>query len=283
MSNTDDPSPAPPSTQPGPDVLTERTLAGIFVHVIGLFTGAIGPGIVYLLSDHEFTRDNARTAINWQLFYFVSFVAVLALFFVAVALDFVLPDFVVVTVLLVVFALFFVVMLLTILNLVFPLVATGKAIFGTAWEYPIAPDFFDLDAERLRVDLNWWRFVAAYALLAPVLFVQLLGAYAFGPPETGAGFGAFFLTLVVTLFVSFVAYVSLYKDVQDCCEAGRPCPNWIPYLGAPAGAYAVVYLGSLFVLRSDNPSGDAIYGYLVVLWAASVAYLYRRREGFSSA
>src|SRR6056297_2971170 len=56
------------SSEPGPELLTERSLLGIFVHLVGFTTGIIGPGVIYFLSKDNFTRENARNALNWQLF-----------------------------------------------------------------------------------------------------------------------------------------------------------------------------------------------------------------------
>lgn len=138
--------------QPGPALLNERPLLGIFVHLFAMITGLFGlgfviPGILYSVSDHEFTRENARNAFNWHLFYFAFQVTLLAFALVFVlgadALEGYVPD----PLFLVPFALIFVGITLSfvlfVLTGVFGLVATGKAIFGDAWEYPIAPDIVD--------------------------------------------------------------------------------------------------------------------------------------------
>ena len=133
-----------PSTEPGPAVLEERSLLGIFVHLIMLLPfGFVAVGLAYLLSDHEFTRQNARNAINWTAFVLLSFLGGVALFFVVaeltdrIALPGVVEFALVVPALVVLLA----VMAISLLALLFPLVATAKAIFGSAWEYPFAPDF----------------------------------------------------------------------------------------------------------------------------------------------
>lgn len=45
----------------------ERTIGGILVHPLALFTFFVGPAIVYAVSDNEFTRENARRALNWHV------------------------------------------------------------------------------------------------------------------------------------------------------------------------------------------------------------------------
>ena len=139
---------AHPAGEPGPRLLQERTLLGIFVHLLGLPFGALATGVVYLVTDHEFTEQNARNATNWHLFVFSLWVAVFGLFGVAAVLDLVAPDIVLLPLLLVLVALVFAAALLVLATFVFILVATGKAIFGTAWEYPLAPDLVAWLGER---------------------------------------------------------------------------------------------------------------------------------------
>jgi len=63
---------SPPDSPDGPELLAERSVLGVFIHPITLLTGFFGIGImlaavVYLLSSHQFTRANARNALNWHL------------------------------------------------------------------------------------------------------------------------------------------------------------------------------------------------------------------------
>lgn len=132
-------------SQPGPSLLTERTLTGIFLHPLGLLSGVALPAAIYLTTDHPFTRQNARNVLNWHLCYLGVFVAVLFGFVLTFVVDAVLPDFapfdwLVLVILLLVVLGVFVLAILTLLTMVFSVVGMVKAIFGTAWEYPIAPD-----------------------------------------------------------------------------------------------------------------------------------------------
>ena len=43
-----------------------RSLGGVLVHVLALFTSFVGPAIVYAFSEHRFTRENARRTLNWH-------------------------------------------------------------------------------------------------------------------------------------------------------------------------------------------------------------------------
>ena len=132
-------------SEPGPNLLTERTLTGIFLHPLGLVSGVTLPGIVYLTTDHPFTRENARNVLNWHLCYLSVLAAVLFGFALTFVVDAILPDFapfdwVVLALLLLVVAGIFVLAALTLLTMVFSVVGMAKAIFGTPWEYPLAPD-----------------------------------------------------------------------------------------------------------------------------------------------
>ncbi|WP_242611580.1 DUF4870 domain-containing protein [Natrinema hispanicum] len=79
-------------TQPGPNLLTERTLSGIFVHLLGLGTGFVFPAVIYLVSKRDFTRENARNAFNWQLLFTGTFAALLGIVAVGLAIDSWAPD-----------------------------------------------------------------------------------------------------------------------------------------------------------------------------------------------
>ncbi|ELY76597.1 DUF4870 domain-containing protein [Natrinema pallidum] len=133
-----------PTTEPGPSILAERTLLGIFVHFIAIlpFIGPIATVVIYLASSHEFTRANARNALDWHLFVIGS---VLATFALLIGLDTLfeyvtVPGSLEAAVLLPVFVLVFAAMSLGLLSAVIWIVAMAKAIFGEAWRYPFAPE-----------------------------------------------------------------------------------------------------------------------------------------------
>jgi len=52
---------------PGPKLLEERSLGGILIHFLAIPTGVVGAGILYLLATDEFTKRNARNALDWHL------------------------------------------------------------------------------------------------------------------------------------------------------------------------------------------------------------------------
>lgn len=59
----------------------QRTILGVLVHLIGLIFGFIGAGVVYLLANDEFTKSNARNAVNWQVFWFGAIIVMLVVAF----------------------------------------------------------------------------------------------------------------------------------------------------------------------------------------------------------
>ena len=136
-------------TASGPELLDERSLGGILVHLLGLITGFLGPVIVYAAANNEYTRENARHALNWHVTVFALTVVAFVTFFLGAdeltvggeptelsllpaPLDTV---FMIAGVLLVL--LLFVAVVLT---LVYTIVATVKAIFGSVWTYPGSVD-----------------------------------------------------------------------------------------------------------------------------------------------
>ena len=132
-------------TATGPELLDERSLGGILVHLLALLTGFIGPAVVYAVSDHEFTRQNARHALNWHVTVFVLCIIGFVTFFLGAdeltvggqVTELSLLPAPLDTVFAVVGSLLVVLLMIAILlTLVYSLVATIKAIFGSIWTYP---------------------------------------------------------------------------------------------------------------------------------------------------
>lgn len=106
----------------------QTTIAGILVHVFGMFLGFVGAGLVFLASTAPFTRANAQNAVNWHVFAFgTGFVAVALAFGLGAISD----VFVIIGAAIGVTVAF--------LNIIFCLWATVKAIRGEEREYPLAP------------------------------------------------------------------------------------------------------------------------------------------------
>ncbi|MCU4926544.1 DUF4870 domain-containing protein [Halobacteria archaeon AArc-dxtr1] len=107
-------------TRPTPSQTTgDQTALAVLAHVLPLFTWLIGPLIVYVVADGQFATENARNALNWQLMFTVYMLVSFVLVFVAIGI-----------------VLLFVV---SILNVVFCILAAVKALQGETWEYPATP------------------------------------------------------------------------------------------------------------------------------------------------
>lgn len=130
---------------PGPRTLEERALLGIFVHLIAVPTGIIGAGTIYVIANHEFTVENARHALNWHLgITLLLVVSVGAFGIVAIQEEFgvvIFPDVIDVLFFLIAFVGIFVLSIAWFLTFLFSIIAMVKAIFGTAWKYPVVPEF----------------------------------------------------------------------------------------------------------------------------------------------
>jgi|GEM_PF-447027 len=283
---------AAPTTNQGPTLLEERPLLGIFVHLLGLATSVFAPAVVYLVSDDEFTRRNARNATNWQLLVLVVTVGSIFGMFGAIALaNQSLPDAVSVPDALAVpdalgqvaglalaagaVAVMGALTILFLLNICLPLIATGKAIFGEAWAYPVAPDAIGWIATRTAGRTMWPLVLLGYALATPLTaatHVPLVLGYE----------GFVILAALLTLGLmggAAVATAALVRDAQDLAETNASWqPNWLPFLGVPIVAGVAIYLAAEPLWGSANPSGDGVYAFMLVLWLSTVVYLLVRHR-----
>lgn len=264
--------------QPGPELLEERTLAGIFVHLLGVATLFALPTALYLASDHEFTRANARNAANWQAFYVGSIAALFASLFVLDAVaSLPFPNWLASRLdvggsVLGGWTLAFTLVLLA--NLALPVVATAKAVFGDAWRYPLAPDVVGAVASRTDDGSRVWLLLATYAVGVPVTAASLLA--------TALGEGSFYVTFLLLLWLLFgVVYsaAAIVRDARQLADADAAWqPNWPAYLAPAAVAGVATSLAAEPLWSSGNPSGDATFAGALVLWVATLAYLYRRHD-----
>ncbi|CDK38683.1 DUF4870 domain-containing protein [Halorubrum sp. AJ67] len=97
----------------------DTTLAAI-THLLALFTWVVGPLVVYVVSDDAFVKENARNAINWQIWLTVYSLLALALVFLFIG--------------------FLILPVLSLLDTVFVVIAAVKASEGEAWSYPLTID-----------------------------------------------------------------------------------------------------------------------------------------------
>ncbi len=97
----------------------QDTTMAVLAHVLALITGFLGPLIIYLIADDEFTKENAANALNWQIIFTIGMIVSVFLMLVLVG--------------------FLTAAILGILDLVFIVVATVKASNGETWSYPLTP------------------------------------------------------------------------------------------------------------------------------------------------
>ncbi|WP_080504931.1 DUF4870 domain-containing protein [Halococcus saccharolyticus] len=105
----------------------ERTIVGVIVHLLGLVFGVFAAIPMYILSTADFSKANARCALNWQLFFLGVLFMLLVVFFVVGS------DLVSVIAGFMIFG-------LVVADLLFSLYATYKATTGDVWSYPFAPE-----------------------------------------------------------------------------------------------------------------------------------------------
>ena len=102
----------------------QDTTLPVLAHILGLFTGFIGPLIILLVSKKEYEKTHAKYALNWQISLVIYFMVSFALMLVLVG--------------------FILVFALLIMNLVFCIIAAVKAGENTFWKYPLAIPFLKI-------------------------------------------------------------------------------------------------------------------------------------------
>ena len=99
----------------------DNTLA-VITHLLGWFTGFIGPLIVLLATSNAKVKTHAKNALNWQISMIIYSV--------------------VSGILIIIFVGFLLLFALGIINMIFSIIAAVKAGHGEAWKYPLAIRFF---------------------------------------------------------------------------------------------------------------------------------------------
>lgn len=267
------------STTEGPSLLEERAIGGILVHLVAMPTGAVGAGLVYLVSTNEFTKQNARNALDWHL-------TVLALTVVTFGGQFtyaevtgqgvtgvvILPSPVATVAGVVIIALLLLWMLVTFWTFFVGFIAMGKATFGTAWRYPLTPAIVDRFGSRITLPGGWPALIIAYIAVAPII----IGTVIFGSRDSAVFFGAILGLIGLIMALTPLAAVAMYLHGHRT----RPVDaNWQPlvvaYIGAPSVVAVAGYMLSETFIDSINPAGDAIYVFLATFWVSAIVYVVR--------
>ena len=97
---------------------------GVLAHVLSIFTGFLGPLIIYLAVENKkkFAKENAKNALNFQLTVIIAYIISFILIFVLIGIF-----------------LIFVVFLLDIIFCIVAATNTGKS--NVAYKYPLAINF----------------------------------------------------------------------------------------------------------------------------------------------
>ena len=134
----------------GPTLLADRSVGGILVHFIAIPTSIVGAGIVYLFATNEFTKQNARNALDWHLTVLVLTIITFGSLFLYPGITeqgitpvAALPSFIATMAVVTIFGLLALWVVVQSWTLLVGLVATGQAMFGTAWRYPFSPPLVD--------------------------------------------------------------------------------------------------------------------------------------------
>ncbi|AXR76285.1 DUF4870 domain-containing protein [Natrarchaeobaculum sulfurireducens] len=269
----------PPSTAEGPKLLEERSIGGIFVHFVAIPTGAVGAGLVYLVSTNEFTKRNARNALDWHLTVLALTVLTFGSLFTYAELTgqgatdiAVLPSPLTTVASVLIPALLSVWMLVWFWTFIVGFIAMGKATFGTAWRYPLTPALVDRFAPRVSVPGGWPLLIVVYTVFTPLV----IGAVLFGPRD-GAMFLASGLALIGLIMVlTPFAGVAMYLHGERTRPADAAWhPSVVVYIGAPIVVAVAGYVLSRTFTDSINPAGDAMYVFLAAFWVSSLVYVVR--------
>ena len=273
------------TTSEGPNLLEERSVGGILVHFLAIPTGVAGAGAVYLLATNEFTKRNARNALDWHLTVLALTVVTFGSLFtyaeltgqgatdVAALPSLVsVPSAVSAVAALVVPTLLSLWFAVTLWTFVVGLIAMGKATFGTAWRYPLSPALVVRYGSRVDVPSKWPLVVLAYIVLLPLVIWGVFFGSTDGAAFFVSAFGLLGLIMVLTPLTAVAMYLHGERDRS-------PDADWQPlvvaYVGVPIGIAVVGYVISRTFTESVYPPGDAMYVFLAVFWVSAIVYVIR--------
>lgn len=112
------------STEPKKATGNSGNTLGILTHLLGLFTGFLGPLIILLATNDKKGKDHSRYALNWQFSALIYSVigGILSMVFIG----------------------FIILGAVSILNIIFCIIATVEASKGELWNYPLSINFFNV-------------------------------------------------------------------------------------------------------------------------------------------
>jgi uncharacterized Tic20 family protein len=264
---------------PGPKLLDERSLSGILIHLIAIPTGVVGAGLLYLLATDEFTKRNARNALDWHLTVLLITAITFGSVFTYAGLTgqgltdvSVLPSSVSTVAGIVTSALLMLWFAVTAWTFAVGLIATVKAIFGTAWRYPFSVALVERFGAHVDLSDRWPLVILGYVVLSPLLIWAVFFASATDATFILSTFGLIGLILGLTP----LTVVAMYRHgetnwLQDTDRQSHV----LAHVGVPLLVAAVGYAVSRSFTQSVAPQGDAMYVFLAAFWISSIVYLIR--------
>ena len=166
-----------------------------------------------------------------------------------------------------------------VLGVAFVALLTMVSAIGGAW---IAGDLARVrdtatprvERERPVDDSRWWLPIVVYVLATPLVLLFVLWIV----PDGGPGVIVAVLLLFCLVFAAVATVVAFVKDAGTLVDARAAWqPLSVAYVAGPVGVYALVYLVAS-LRQSIHPPGDAMYGFVVALWASSLVYLINRHR-----
>jgi uncharacterized Tic20 family protein len=272
-------SSTPPT--PGPKLLDERSLSGILIHFLAIPTGVVGAGLLYLLATDEFTKRNARNALDWHLtVLLITAITFGSLFTYAeftgqgITDISILPSSVSTVAGIVISALFTLWFAATVWTFAVGLIAMVKAIFGTAWRYPLSLALVERFESQGNLPGGWPLVILGYIILSPLLIWAVFFGSANDIMSILSAFGLIGLILVLTPLTGVAMYL---HSKRDWLQGDAQQPYVLVHVGGPIFVAAIGYVVLSRFTQSIYPQGDAMYVFLAAFWISTLAYLIRWR------
>ncbi|AUG48994.1 acyltransferase [Haloarcula taiwanensis] len=270
-------SSTPPT--PGPKLLDDRSLSGILIHFFAIPTGVVGAGLLYLLATDEFTKRNARNALDWHLTVLLITAITLGSFLTYAELTgqgitdvSVLPSSVSTIAGIAISGLFALWFGVTVWTFAVGLIAMVKAIFGTAWRYPFSLALVEQLESRIDLPGGWPLVIFGYVVLSPLVIWAVFFASTTDLVSILSAFGLVGLILVLTPLTGVAMYL---HSRGDWLRETTQQPYLLAHVGIPILVAAIGYAVSLEFTQSIYPQGDAMYVFLAAFWMSAIVYLLR--------
>lgn len=259
----------------------ERSIGALIVDALTLPFGAVGAGLLSLVSNADPTKRSWRTALGWRHAAVTVGVALSGFLLLYAELTGrgitdigVLPSPIASVVYLLVPTMLFVMLLAVGVVLVTGILVVLRMTVGTVQRALTSSAAADWLGPYVAILRDWPGQVLLYMMTAPLVS----GVLVVGPRD---GF-RFFLIVVgivgIILLLVPIATVAMYIHAgQRRLWADRWQPSMGAYLGGPLVGAVGGYALSETAVSAINPLGGGLFVFLGALWAAAAVYLLRWR------